>query len=284
MQTKNNKSLPLISIIVPAKNSATNLGRLLSSCVNSEFRNFEVIINDDVTTTDDTKLIIKEYLNSLKIIYLQNNIMMAQGRFEGSKKASGDIFLHIDSDMELSPGLLTECADKIDGHGYDALTIPEESFGTTFWAKCKYIEKKCYEGVEQIESLRCLRATLYRSVGGHNIDMVFSEDKDLDIRVRKTGAKVGTTKEYIRHNEGELKLYQSLKKKLKYSATASVYAELHPVEYKWQINIFNRYILYAKNIKLIFSHPLLYVGMIIMKTAEFSFGAFGLIKNLFVKA
>lgn len=268
---------PVISIIIPAYNSAVNLNNFFNSCLKSDFQDFEIIINDDKRSDDVTPEIIRKFLHKLHIIYKIENISMAQGRKKGAEYASGRILLHLDSDMELSRGLLNECVSKIDKEKYDALVIPEESFGTTFWARCKWLEKKCYEGNDRIESLRCLTRKLYIKIGSHNSDMVFSEDKDLDLRVRQSGARVGRTDHHLRHNEGNLRLIRTLSKKLKYSETSNIFALQHPSHYAWQTNIMNRYILYFKKPKILLAHPFLAIGLLFMKTAEFAAGALGLL-------
>jgi arabinofuranan 3-O-arabinosyltransferase len=270
----------LVSIIVPSLNSMSNLEIMFESLIISDYKNFEVIINDDKRTTDNTEKLIEKFRKKgLNIIYKKENISMAQGRKKGVEFSKGKILLHLDSDMKISKGLISECVSLIEDKKYDALVIPEESYGTTFWAKCKWLEKKCYEGIEQMESLRCIKREIYNKLNGHNELMVFSEDKDLDLRVRKKGYSIGRTKNVIYHNEGNLLLIKTLKKKVGYSKTADIFAKVHPREFRWQSNIFIRYWIFLKNIKYLFLHPLLYVGMIFMKTSEFAFAGFGYIKR-----
>jgi len=269
---------PLVSVIIPTKNSSRTLEACLKSIKDQSYKNIEVVINDDKRTTDDTEELIEKYSKDLNIHYIRENISMAQGRKAGAEFSKGEILLHLDSDMELSNQLVEECVDKISGE-YDALVIPEESFGTTFWAKCKWLEKKCYEGVENIESLRAIKREVYFRVGGHDEKMVFSEDKDMDIRVRNAGYKVGRTKNILRHNEGNLKLFKTIKKKLHYSNTANLFAEKHPKEFAWQANPLNRYIIFFKNGGYLFKYPAVYIGMIFMKTCEFFSGGIGYLLN-----
>jgi arabinofuranan 3-O-arabinosyltransferase len=272
---------PLISVIIPTKNSANNLRNLLESLYFSNYKNFEIIVNDDLTSDDDTTNLCKEYISKgLSVIYKKENESMAQGRKRGVDFSSGEILLHLDSDMKITPDLLSECVELIH-NGFDAIVIPEESFGTTFWAKCKWLEKKCYDGNMYIESLRCLKKEIYLKLGGHNEKMVFSEDKDFDIRVRQAGYKIGRTKNFLWHNEGDLKLLKTLTKKLGYSKTANIFAEVHPKEFRWQSNPLNRYIIFLKNIKYLFKHPLLYIGMIYMKTLEYIFAFYGIVRAKF---
>lgn len=269
---------PLISIIVPTYNSESNLMRFLKSCREQSIKDFEIIINDDPRTSDRTLNVIESYMGELNIKYINSNISMAQGRLEGARVSNSSILLHLDSDMELSRNLVKECLSLVPAK-YDALVIPEESVGTTFWAKCKRLEKKCYDNNDMIESVRCMTKESYYASGAHNPDMIFSEDKDLDIRIRSVGYRIGRTESMIFHNEGELKLIKTLRKKLIYSNTANLFSAAHPQHFKWQSNPINRYILFAKNYEYFFKEPLVYIGLYYMKTLEYMFSFIGLMKS-----
>lgn len=271
---KNNISL--VSVIVPTYNSAENLEILFEGFCESSDKNFEIIINDDKRTDDNTEEIIEKFSKKLSLVYIRENTKMAQARKKWAEYSRGNILLHMDSDMKTTSGLIWEIIPLM--QEYDALIIHEESYGTTFRAKCKWLEKKCYRWVREIESLRVVKKEIYQKLGGHNEKMVFSEDKDFDIRVENAWYKIWRVKEnFLWHNEWELKLWKTLKKKQWYSHTANLFAKSHPEAYKWQINIFNRYWIYLKNIKYLFTYPLLYIWMIRMKTCEFGAGGLGLI-------
>lgn len=280
---KNNKKQmsQLVSIIVPVYNSSKNLNIFLESFLFSKYRNFEIIVNDDLRSSDNSAEIVDRYSKYMSVKYVKENQSMAQGRKRGVDFSSGNILIFLDSDMRVSKDLIGECVEKI--NDYDALVIPEESYGETFWAKCKWLEKKCYDGISNIESLRCVKRRVYEEVGGHNENMVFSEDKDFDIRTREVTDKIGRTEAFLYHNEGKLILLNALKKKLKYSSTADLFAEQHPNEFKWQSNPFNRYVIFLKNIKYFFKYPFIYLGMVFMKTCEYLFAFFGLIGTKFKK-
>jgi glycosyltransferase involved in cell wall biosynthesis len=206
---------PLVSIVVPTKNSGKNLANFLKSLHLSTYKNFEVVVNEDNATSDSTPRVIKYYQDrGMRISYIHANTGMAKARKEGATRAKGEIILHLDSDMELSKLLLAECVEKLTSKQVDALVIPEVSFGTGFWAKCKALEKQCYQGVEQLESLRCLYRKVYLTLGGHDDRLLIYEDKDFDLRVRAHGYQVGRTCNYLRHNEGEVKFFAALQKRV----------------------------------------------------------------------
>lgn len=271
---------PLVSIIIPTYNSYNNLKILLDSFKDSNYKNFEIIINDDKRTNDNTEKLVNDY--NFKIIYVRENLKMAQARKKWFEFSTWEIIIHMDSDMKITKNLLKEVSIMM--NNYDALVVPEESYWTTFWARCKWLEKRCYDWNNNIESLRVIKREVYESVWWHNEKMIFSEDKDFDLRVRKKWYKIWRLVEnFFWHNEWDLKLLKTLNKKRWYSNTSNLFELEHPEHYRWQINIFNRYLIYLKNYKLFFKYPLIYVWMIFMKTLEFWSGALGLVTKKFFK-
>jgi glycosyltransferase involved in cell wall biosynthesis len=265
---------PSISIIIPTFNSADQLPVLLNSLCESTYKDFEVVINDSKKTSDNTYSLIQQYLPRLNIRYFHDNERIGHARKKGAEIAAGTYLLHLDSDMKVSPGLLAECASLLE-YDFDALVIPEESYGQSFWAKCKWLEKKMYEHEQHIESLRAVTKEASAYVGGHNENLVFSEDKDFDLRVRKASLRIGRTQNYIFHNEGMLSLTANLKKKFEYARTAHQFANTSPSEFSWEANALHWYWIYLKNIRYLLRNPLLYVSVIFMKTCEFFVSGIG---------
>lgn len=260
---------PRLTVIVPTYNSRANLADLLASLNASSFRDFEVIINDDRRSTDDVPGLAASFgAQGLVVSCIRDNTGIGQARKRAARQARGDILLHLDSDMVAADGFLEECVRLIDG-GLDALVIPEEAFGDTFWARCKWLEKKCYDGVEQIESLRCVRRSIYEQVGGHDERLFLSEDKDLDLRVRAVTTKIGRTQYVIRHNEGHLTLWKTMSKKMAYARSADIYMKKFPEAGRWEMSLFRRYALFFRKRRLFFEHPALFAGLLFMKTCEF---------------
>lgn len=88
---------PLISIVIPTRNSANTLDSCLQSIVNQTYPNTELVIVDS-QSTDRTIEIAREY--SAKIIETQWGLLGA--RFLGFKASKGDYILYLDSDQILA--------------------------------------------------------------------------------------------------------------------------------------------------------------------------------------
>ncbi len=265
----------LITIIIPTKNAAKHLEVLLPSLALQTYKDFEVIINDDKETTDNTRKVTERFSREMRIYYIRENKSMAQARKGGAKHAKGDYLLHLDADMSLSPRVLEDCITTIK-KGYDALVIPEVSYGEGFWSRVKIFERSMYVGDETMESARFVKSSVYKKIGGHNEKMVLSEDKDFDIRVRKAGFKIGRCREVIYHNEGRLSLKKDLQKKFFYGKTAHIFIAENPKHAFRQANLIFR-LAYFRNWKKLIMNPALTLGMFFMKTLETLAALWGLI-------
>ncbi len=246
---------------------------MLPSLVKQTYQKFEVIVSDDRKTTDNTKKIIKKFSKILKIALRWKDVNITLGRRSASESARGEYQLHLDADMKLSPRVLEHCIKKISN--FDALVIPEVSYGKGFWSNVKIFERSMYVGDDTIESARFFKTSVYKSVGGHNEKMVLSEDKDLDLRVRKSGFNVGRISEPIFHNEGNFSIFNSMKKKFFYGRTASILMLANPAFALKYGNIVFRPAFF-RNWKKLLSHPVLTSGVFLMKSLETLAGLLGM--------
>ncbi len=138
------------------------------------------------------------------------------------------------------------------------------------------MERSYYVGNEFIEAARFFSKQKFEILGGFDEHLTGPEDWDLSQRV-KDRFGVGRIHEYILHNEGKLSLITSLKKKYYYSKKFNNYIKKTKNKnylYK-QFNLIERYKIFISQPKIIIQNPILWVGMIFMKTCEFSVGAIG---------
>ncbi|WP_368662751.1 glycosyltransferase family 2 protein [Kitasatospora sp. NA04385] len=260
---------PRIAVVVPTRDSVPQLGRLLDSLVQQR-EGLEVLVNEDERTSRPLAPALPAFhARGLDVRLARDNPSRAAGRRRGVRLTSAAVVLHLDSDMTAGPGLLDECRRLIEDEGYDALVIPEVSVGEGFWSRCKVLEKRCWDGDGAVESLRCLRRELYDRVGGHDEELVWSEDKDLDLRVRATGARIATTRSVLVHDEGRTTLRAAMRKKAHYAATAGRYAARHPRHFAAQAGPWRLPVLAARAWRLS-RDPLLTAGLLLLKSCEFA--------------
>jgi glycosyltransferase involved in cell wall biosynthesis len=267
---------PLVSVIVPTYNSASTVDACLKSITQQTYKPVELIVVDN-NSTDKTKEIAKKYTNQ---VFNKAPERSAQRNY-GVSQCSGEYVLIIDSDMELTPNVVSACVELVKKNPtIEATIVPEESFGIGFWAQCKKLERSFYIGNDTIEASRFFATSLYRKLGGYDENMVSGEDWDLSHRAQQL-TTIGRVNTLIMHNEGDLKLSRSLQKKYYYAGLAGEYLEKNNVKSKLTNNAgpLQRYMLFFSNPWKLFHNPLYGFGMLFMKTCEFSVGAVGYVRG-----
>ncbi|MDR4511248.1 MAG: glycosyltransferase [Nitrososphaeraceae archaeon] len=95
---------PLISIVIPVKNEEGNIERCVESCINSSYKNKEIIVVNDAST-DNTPIILEEMkqrFENLIIIHLKKNVGKKHAIKEATKIANGEFYFFMDSDCNMS--------------------------------------------------------------------------------------------------------------------------------------------------------------------------------------
>lgn len=262
----------LVSIVVPTKNSARTLDNCLSSLSKQTYKNIEIILVDN-HSTDGTKEIARHYTTH---VYTKGPERSYQRNFAVTK-ARGEYVCIIDSDMNLEPDVIKQCVEQIESaKDIVGVIIPEESFGTGFWAQCKKLERSFYVGIPYMEAARFFYRKDFNEIGGYDVKMVSGEDWDLSQRIEAKG-KFTHTKAYIHHDEGKISLLRTIQKKLYYAKCFASYTSSSNDQKKvsQQTSIFGRYKLFFSHPKKLFRNPILGLGMLFMKTCEFGFGGIG---------
>ena len=107
-----------ISIIIPVYNSSLTLKECLAAVLDSNFKNFEIIIVSD-NSPDDSVEIARQY--KCKIIELPKNKGPAFARNKGAQVSAGDILLFIDSDVIIKNDALDYLNDMFCKNEIDAI-------------------------------------------------------------------------------------------------------------------------------------------------------------------
>ncbi|MGC8696552.1 MAG: glycosyltransferase [Conexivisphaera sp.] len=202
---------PLVSVIVPTKDSGRTIERCLSSIRNQSYKRIELIVVDN-NSTDGTPETSRKFADKV----LSHGPERSAQRNLGAKVSSGKYLLFVDSDMILSENVVRECVEKCEREGYDALYIPERIVGEGFWIKVRDFERSFYNATV-IDAVRFVRKDLFERVGGFDEDLTGPEDWDLDRRIRDAGAKIGIISTNIFHDEGNFGLRKYLSKKSYYT-------------------------------------------------------------------
>lgn len=101
----------MISIITPAYNRETLLPRMIRSVRSQVFKDWELIVIDD-GSTDNTKDVVKSFKDPrIKYFYTENS-GAADSRNTGTRVATGEYLIFLDSDDEVDPNWLQLLSNK----------------------------------------------------------------------------------------------------------------------------------------------------------------------------
>lgn len=274
--------LPLVSIVIPTLNCSDNLRECLESIKNQSYSNIEVIVVDG-HSSDDTREVAKIFgarvysFGPKQDQPFKKFFPAPYQRNFGVSRAKGKYVYYVDSDMRLLPDVVEKCVAKIE-EGFDAAIVPEFSYGEGFWSQCRVLEKSCYNDDPYVDAARFIKKRVWDKLGGLDASLGGGDDWDFQIRLNKNGFKTGRINSYIRHYEGHLTLRKQLKKKFIYGKTVFRYFRKHKKDKKI---LLMQYSLirpaFLRNFKKLISQPKYFIGMITLKTFEYSAALLGIL-------
>lgn len=134
---------PLVSVIVPARNEARNIGVCLRSLLATAYPACEIIVVDD-RSTDETAAIVTSMAtaDAAQPIRLVRGSETPVGWYgkqwalaQGHRAARGDLLLFVDADTRHHPELLPRAVAALQSERVDLLTvIPRQELGS-FWER-----------------------------------------------------------------------------------------------------------------------------------------------------
>jgi glycosyltransferase involved in cell wall biosynthesis len=195
--------LPVVSIVVPMRNSATTVLICLKSLVNQVYPIKEIIVVDNAST-DNSVTIVKNFAKKSKlpvsVIARKENKGVASSYNLGVKKTKSSlvVFMHSDSSLPTKHEIekLTKPIRENNGivATYPTNLLPQKVWDTyNFWQKrhqVRAVEKDC-PGMNT--KFDCIRKEVFLKIGGFD-DEHFGEQKgtgaqdaDLYLRFKKEG-------------------------------------------------------------------------------------------------
>ena len=275
MTSKNKKDLiksgvdtntGLVSIVIPTKDSGSTLHCCLESLMTQTYQRFEILVVDK-RSTDNTISIADEF----KARIFSTDVERTTAKNFALRKANGTFVLFLDSVMVLEPTVIEQCVEAMRASDVGGIVIPEKSRGLGFWVKVRDFERSFYYGT-RVESARFFRTNQVLEVGGFDDEVVMYEESTLPQRIEKIGLKTGVRiSSFIIHDEGSFKLKDWLKKKRYYSQTARIYTQKYKSYSQQQLGVRHRTGIYLRNKNWItlMKHPVLSIGLVILKSLEY---------------
>lgn len=215
-----------IAVVIPTFNSGRTLGRCLESVFEQTLPPTEVVVVDDVRTTDQTRRIIG--VSGARLII--SSAGMSLSRNVGARATTSPFLLSVDSDMVLAPKLIERVADAFES-GMDAMSIPEIPTGQGYWVRARRLDKAAVELTGSGRAVRAFTRQAFERVGGYDSALVGGEDLDFHLRLVKAGFTVGDlSSTHIEHDENHLRLYEAATKKYRYGLSLPAFAAKHTLQ------------------------------------------------------
>lgn len=229
------------SVIIPVYNRPEELRELLQSIIQQDFTDLEIVVIEDGSINDSSK-IIEDFSDKLQIQYLvQTNTGQGFARNNGMKIALGDFFVILDSDVILPIDYLQKLSKSIDIRKLDACGGPDaadENFSalqkamdfamTSFWTtggirgKMKDPAKYQARGFNMGVSKKVFEAT------GGFVDTNQGEDIEWSIRIKKAGYKLELVQEAFVYHKRKNTLVSFAKQAFSFGRNRVNVSRFHP--------------------------------------------------------
>jgi len=184
--------MPSLSIVIPTKNEADHLPRLLKTIRKQTHSDYEIIVAD-AGSTDRTRDIAVQH----GAIVVDGGLP-GEGRNAGAKRATGEHILFLDADVVLpTERYLEDCLVEMRAENLDVATCQVKPQSTSHLDRALHEAYNAYAFA--MEKLRphapgfCIfvRREAHEIVNGFDEDVVFAEDHDYVQRLYKSDFRFG---------------------------------------------------------------------------------------------
>lgn len=260
-------SNPLVSIIIPTKNSQATLDICLDSIQKQTYNNIEVIVVDS-----ESKDITRDIALKYGATFLSYSSKMAAARNYGAKFAKGGYLFHMDSDMKLSQRVVEKCVEALQ-KGAHAVVVPQIFEGEGFLGKCRALEFSCLVGDDMLKSSRFMTRIAFESVGGYDASLDAGEDWDITQKI-EARYKVVCINHYLVHGWGKYNLLRTMKKSYNYGKTVRLYMIKYPQHSRHQWGPMR---IKHLNYSMLSRDIIHAIGLFFIKSCEFITGWLGMV-------
>lgn len=260
-----------VSVVLPYIASAPEVQ--MERCLNSLFN--QTILPNEIILVGEERvwsfLSKREYKNKRKIIrMIIKKLDKNQARNEGILNSKYDYILYMDHDMWADKSLIEKCFKLLDK--VDAIIIPEDLLGGSFWENCKRLEKKLIKYDIHSVTPRFYRKSIF-SKNEKPFDMRFGllDEWGFNHKLLKKDIKVGFVNSYFVIKKDSFNLWVTIVNKYQRGLWMRNFWNIDKGEAWNRVNPISRgLVFYATRIKYLFKEPVYFLGVIFLKIVDLS--------------
>jgi glycosyltransferase involved in cell wall biosynthesis len=204
-KTFEEKSGPLVSVVMPAYNASKYIARAIESVLNQSYGNFELIIVDD-GSTDNTKDVIAGFKDDRIKYFRKENGGASSARNFAIGKSEGSFIAILDADDMIMPELICSCLDEFEKHPDADLVYCNDTLIDCDGRPMRVIEFPEYternmlirdlfrSGYPVVPFRTCIRKSVFDKIGFYDESLLVGEDYDMMRRFVKQGLKASHLK------------------------------------------------------------------------------------------
>lgn|GEM_PF-3383466 len=190
---------PVVSVVIPTRDSAGGLGRSIASVRRVGSIAVEIIVVDG-GSADATASIAAATGAS----FVRGPYPRATARRIGAERSSAPYLLFLDSDQTVEAGLVEECVNLALQHGWDAVKIPERDEQWGSFAGSRALDRRLAGG-DALAYPRFFAHAAYDAIGGHRPGLEdFMEDRALFLRFEGSRRPWGWSRRSITNHLGRV--------------------------------------------------------------------------------
>jgi chlorobactene glucosyltransferase len=206
------QQLPLISVIIPARNEQRNIRRCILALLAQDYPNFEIIIVDD-GSNDGTAAILDELAGSNARLQVIHGVELPAGwagkphaLVQGAAIAHGDWYCFMDADTFANPGLLRSSystalqlqADMFSiltaqllGGFWERAVLPLVFLGLSFGFPAERVNDPSRPDAISNGQFILIKRQVYEAIGGHTaVRERIDEDRALALLAKQAGYRL----------------------------------------------------------------------------------------------
>jgi glycosyltransferase involved in cell wall biosynthesis len=259
---------PLVSIIVPTKNSSEFLPACLCSIRQQTYVRLELIVVDNFSD-DDTPAIARRYAD---IVLCRGPERSAQVN-HGVRVSSGEYVYKVDSDFVLDPRVVEQCVQEAE-KGFDAIVVHNSPDASVSWiARVRKFEVDMYKYDLTHSSARFVRKDVYEAIGGFDESITAGEDYDFQNRLNRAGFRTGFIDAEALHLGEPKRLIPHLKKMFVYGKDFINFVDKNLDDSRAQLSPARG--VFLRHWKLFLLHPLRAASFFLYVLGKFGAGSLG---------